>query len=279
GTYAAQAEQRPAGHHYPEIKEMRLTHVRGNEFDDHLAREYQDLSAFESDEMFDWRDAERYAGRANAAASHKAVYPYVPTDWRIVGKDNMTALVDARAKLVSALNRGGRTLAPKEAAIAQAKYDCWVEQQEEGHQPDHIAACRAEFDAAYAALLAAMPAMSEEIARETVYFAFDSSAISAGEQAEINEFVAAMKPMANIVLHVVGHADRSGSSAYNQKLSHARAVAVRSELVRQGMNVAAIASEDLKAAGEDAPAVATADGVKEARNRRVEIIAKGVVTK
>lgn len=275
GTFAAQAEQRPAGVLYPQVDEMRSTTVSGEGFSANLAREYQDLSAFETDEMYDWCDGERYAGKANAAARGEAVMPYVPTEWNIKGEDKMQELVSARARLVAALDAGGRDRKPKEAARAQAMYDCWVEQQEEGHQLDHIAACRGDFEAAYAALTG----MGQEIARETVYFDFDSSAISAKEQAEINSFVAAMKPMEDIVLHVEGHADRSGSNAYNQRLSERRAAAVRQELVRQGMNVAKVKRQDVTASGETRPAVATADGVKEPRNRRVEIIARGAVHK
>ena len=31
------------------------------------------------------------------------------------------------------------------SARAQAQFDCWVEQAEEGHQTDHIAVCRTGF--------------------------------------------------------------------------------------------------------------------------------------
>lgn len=275
GTVAAQAEQRPAGILYPQVKEMRTTTVTGEGFNANLAREYQDLSAFETDEMYDWCDGEKYAGKANAAARGEAVAPYVPTEWNIGEEDKMAELVSARARLVAALDAGGRERKPAVAARAQAMYDCWVEQQEEGHQPDHIAACRGDFEAAYAELTG----MGVEIARETVYFAFDSAAISDQEQSEINDFVAKMAPMNNIVLYVEGHTDTSGSSAYNQRLSERRADAVRKELVSQGMNVAHVKKQDVKAVGESQPAVATGDGVKEARNRRVEIIARGAVHK
>ena len=34
---------------------------------------------------------------------------------------------------------------PHMSARAQAQFDCWVEQAEEGHQTDHIAVCRTGF--------------------------------------------------------------------------------------------------------------------------------------
>lgn len=275
---AAVAEIREAGAHYPEVREMRQTTVVGDSFNAHLAREYQELSRFETDEMYDWRDGECYAIKANAAARNEDVQPYEPTSRTYYNMETLdpdpaitAELVDAHGKLLAFLGSGVKESDPARAAHAQAMYDCWVEQQEEGHQLDHIAKCKEGF------WKAITPTAHEEIARETVYFDFDSAAITSAAQGKINAFVGAMKPMADIVLYVVGHTDRAGSSAYNQKLSQERAVAVREELLRQGMDVAKIGSEKLKAKGESKPAVMTDDGVPEAKNRRVEIIAKGQV--
>ena len=64
---------------------------------------------------------------------------------------------------------------------------------------------------------------------------------------------------------VVGHADTSGSAAYNVRLSERRAKAVADALVGAGVGASTL-SVDWK--GETAPAVATGDGVKEPLNRR-----------
>ena len=69
-------------------------------------------------------------------------------------------------------------------------------------------------------------------------------------------------------ISLAGHADRSASEAYNQRLSERRVEAVRRELVRLGVPDSAIGTV---AQGETDPLVQTADGVREARNRRVEI--------
>ncbi len=68
---------------------------------------------------------------------------------------------------------------------------------------------------------------------------------------------------------MAGHADRSGSDAYNLRLSQRRADAVAAELVRQGVNRNDIG---IQAFGESRPLVPTADGVREPQNRRVEIV-------
>ncbi|EFH11182.1 OmpA family protein, partial [Teichococcus cervicalis] len=70
-------------------------------------------------------------------------------------------------------------------------------------------------------------------------------------------------------IEVAGHADRSGSPQYNQRLSQRRADAVAAELVRQGVSRSAIT---VQAFGESRPLVPTADGVREPQNRRVEIV-------
>jgi OmpA-OmpF porin, OOP family len=70
-------------------------------------------------------------------------------------------------------------------------------------------------------------------------------------------------------IDVTGHADRSGSSAYNMALSKRRAETVRNELIRLGVAANEIS---IAARGEEDPLVATDDGVREPQNRRVEIL-------
>ncbi|MFC3125612.1 OmpA family protein [Pseudoroseomonas globiformis] len=70
-------------------------------------------------------------------------------------------------------------------------------------------------------------------------------------------------------IEVAGHADRSGTPQYNQRLSQRRADAVAAELTRLGVARSAIT---VQAFGESRPLVPTADGVREPQNRRVEIV-------
>jgi OmpA-OmpF porin, OOP family len=72
-------------------------------------------------------------------------------------------------------------------------------------------------------------------------------------------------------IEVSGYTDRSGTPAYNQKLSVRRAENVASELVKDGVPQAAI---DVQGFGESHPLVPTAAGVREPQNRRVEIVLK-----
>jgi len=83
--------------------------------------------------------------------------------------------------------------------------------------------------------------------------------------AEMRSALAAL-PAAEVV--VTGHTDRVGSVEANDRLSLARAEAVRDLLVAAGVARSAVTAVGR---GEREPAVPTADEVAEARNRRVEI--------
>lgn len=102
----------------------------------------------------------------------------------------------------------------------------------------------------------------------TVYFGFDRSDLDAAATQVIDEAAARYAATGSANVMVAGHTDLSGSPAYNQGLSERRAEAVRAALERKGVPVSAISIE---AEGEGNPAVATPDGQREARNRRVVI--------
>ena len=243
----------------------------GTPFNQALFTEYKELTLFEADQMYDWPDAGLFARKAMAAANNDVVLPEELGNWDLPD-EHIGELTEARGRLLAALEATARVQAPVEAAHAQGRFDCWVEQQEENHQPDHIAACRESFYAAMEALEAAMqPTPSPMGAPEPyiVFFAFDSAEIDSGGMGIVDDAVAAAQRMGIIDFSVTGHADRAGSEAYNLALSLRRANAVRDALVARG-----ILSQNISVAGrgEAEPAVPTPDGVREPGNRRVEII-------
>lgn len=102
-----------------------------------------------------------------------------------------------------------------------------------------------------------------------IFFEFDS-AVPGAEAAQIADYVAQnAAPCSWRTFNVVGHADRSGSNAYNMGLSQRRADAVAGLLGARGI---AMGSIETTARGEESPRVPTADGVRELQNRRVEIL-------
>ena len=102
----------------------------------------------------------------------------------------------------------------------------------------------------------------------TVYFEFDKASITAEGQAVIDAASNYAIGGGAQRVAVVGHADTSGSAAYNIVLSRKRANAVAKAMVKDGVSEKIIAV-DWK--GESEPAVMTPDGTKEPLNRRVTI--------
>jgi outer membrane protein OmpA-like peptidoglycan-associated protein len=102
-----------------------------------------------------------------------------------------------------------------------------------------------------------------------VFFDFDRANLTPTALQTISQAAAQAKSGKTTRIDVTGHADRSGSDAYNMALSLRRANAVRDQLVRYG-----IAANQIVVAGrgESEPMVPTADGVREPQNRRVVIV-------
>jgi len=101
-----------------------------------------------------------------------------------------------------------------------------------------------------------------------VFFGHNKSNLTAEAIDVIRQAAAAAKEYGSATVRVVGHADRSGSAGYNQKLSMRRGTAVADALVSEGIARGAIT---VSGKGESEPMVPTDDGVREPQNRRVHI--------
>jgi len=262
-----------------ELANLRGAQPKGDDFTKALTAEYTELASFEADEMYDFTDASYYSQKGLRAADGETVLPQAIAE-RDLPADHVAELTQARADLVALLFAGARDKVPARAARAQAKFDCWMEQQEENFQPEHIAACRDEFHAALKDVQVAMaPAPAPAMAavpppapmtpvRYVVYFPFNSADLS-DEAMKIIDEAAAMAAKDKLDLSVTGHADRAGTEDYNMDLSLKRAGAVQAFLGTKDIGGDKIS---VGGRGEAEPAVATADGVTEPANRRVEII-------
>ncbi len=116
----------------------------------------------------------------------------------------------------------------------------------------------------------AQPAMtaSKQLAKYQVFFDWDKYAVTPEARSVITKAAEEFKKTGTVRITATGHTDTSGSAEYNQKLSERRAVAVKNELVKLGVPAASIVTVGL---GQKDLLVPTADGVREAKNRRVEI--------
>src|SRR3954447_950062 len=107
-----------------------------------------------------------------------------------------------------------------------------------------------------------------EPGRFLVYFAFDRATLDASARRVVTMAADEYKRTGAAQVAVTGYADKAGRPAYNQRLSERRAEAVRRELERLGVPSSAV---QVTGEGENDPAVPTADGVPEARTRRVVV--------
>lgn len=277
------------------LGEAERTAPPGDAFAAALHKGYVELARAEQTES-DFVDARAFADRAIRAAAGVPPAPE-PLGARKLPSEALPALADARERLVRALDRGAsRTDVASEAARAQLAFDCWLQEQEENIQPADIAACRSEFETALAsvesrmtaatvptpvpertrtvvpvspaAYIAPEPAATPLDTRFVVYFDFDKAGVTPATEDQISKAAAAARRTGAAMVRVVGHADRAGTDSHNMTLSRSRAQSVVKALRRLGLPDIGIA---IQAMGEGAPAVATADGVREPRNRRVEI--------
>lgn len=101
-----------------------------------------------------------------------------------------------------------------------------------------------------------------------VFFGHNKSNLTPEALDVIRQAASAAKEYGSSTITVVGHADKSGSPAYNEKLSLRRAGAVKGALVTEGIEDGKISTSGR---GESDPMVPTEDGVREPQNRRVHI--------
>lgn len=263
------------------LNTLQQTTPTGSAFSQALAKEYQKFAEFEAYEMKDWIDQNYFAKKGLRAAAGEVPPPEDPNMWD-EPEDKLGLLNAARTRLVTALDNGGRDRFPAEAALAQAKYDCWVEQQEENHQPKDIEECQHEFIAAMEkleGLMAPAPAPAPEPepapappARPEpvtfmIFFGFDSADLDDGAKTIAGLVAERAAEYDGPKISIVGHTDTSGSVDYNMALSARRADSVKSAL--EGLGVSGGISTD--AVGEGNLMVETADGVKSPQNRRATI--------
>ena len=256
-----------------DIQELRGTTrtTAGTPFTQALTQEYRSLTLFDADVDNDWPNAYIFAAKGLAAAQGQVVLPENTANWDLTAPQR-SEIDGGRAKLITALDNGGRTRLPDVAAKAQAKFDCWVEESSEGWQEAEIAACRGDFFALLAQLGQPMPpppppapmAQREFI----IYFDWDSAKITPEGLRIVDQVAADAKNNVSTRIVLVGHADLSGPASYNLRLSLRRADAVRAALAQRGV---ATERTSVTALGDTEPAVKTARGVREPRNRRVVV--------
>ncbi len=274
---------------FSEVEALNEAQAVGSPFTQSLAGEYREFANSELKEMFDYPDALHFARKGLAAAAGDTVLPEPVGDWNL-SENHIQELSAARGRLIVAYDLGAREQQPALSATAQAKFDCWIESQEEHWHDSGVSECKQQFIDAMNELEAGLQPAAPEVAEITsepnvfdvdasepmdtedamylVFFDWDSSSLGSGA---INVLDAVAKEVAKNpqeTINIVGHTDTSGPTKYNSRLAFKRANSVRDALVQNGVDATLITVD---ARGEDELLVATPDNVREPANRRVNI--------
>lgn len=265
---------------YSEIDALNAAKPVGSPFTQALSAEYKDFANVELKQMFDYPDALHFARKGLAASAGETVMPEPVSDWNL-SEEHIRELSAARGRLVVTFDLGAREIAPATAAKAQAKFDCWIERQEENWKSDAQLGCKDEFLSAISeleGLVQAAPApvkekepttpMLPEEAMYLVFFNWDSAELIPGAVSVIDAIAQEVKKNTPKQINVIGHADTSGDAKYNEKLAFKRANAVRDALVKSGVSADLLV---VNSKGENELLVPTPDNVREPANRRVNV--------
>lgn len=233
---------------------------KGDAFAQALHKVYVERAKFEKGES-DWADVDFFTERARLAADGMPPAPQIAEERDLGGNADVKM---NRDRLIAALATTAPKDTPEACANAQAWFEHWMEQLEEGWQAKDIADAKANFDTN-------MPncvARTRISKRFTIYFDLGKSDLNVEAHKILKLIAAEQAAVKPDNIYLSGHTDTVGSSDFNVKLSAARAQHVAEALAQMGVATKAL---DVKYTGEADLAVPTADETREVRNRRVEI--------
>lgn len=235
-------------------EELEITEARTGAFSAALASEYRQFAKSEIDQ-YDWPDQQHIARKGLQAAKGQQPLPEATQNWRLQD-DDKAVLAAHRENLIHWLNTDARQTSPIRSAKAQARFDCWMEQQEENWQIDHIKTCKDGF-------VENLPEISQ------VQFAFDSAILDIKALEALRKIARDWQNKPGELLLLQGHTDKIGSERYNYRLSRKRAFAVKSSLIAFGLPQDRIQVEIW---GKTRPRLERLNASTAQTNRRVEIL-------
>lgn len=110
---------------------------------------------------------------------------------------------------------------------------------------------------------------AEVFKSDTVHFDFDSSTLKTSEKPHVAAVADYLKANAQNALEIDGHCDERGTEEYNRSLGERRALALREELLRLGIDPMRI---DTVSFGKDKPVAEGHDEAAWKQNRRGEFL-------
>lgn len=268
------------------------------EFYNYLQINYKMYGDYKA-ENYDWKGARLFHRKVNVINNGKKLMPEeVFRDINLVqffSKDiTYEQLFDMRDRMFLIINNNlAKTEYPEEVANLQFYYDCWILEERLYTKYSQIARCKQGFIDTLAYLefkllrlsISERDLIQKNIDKEkiytdvfvrprkyVIYFDFDSSVLTEDSSRVLWEFLKDLeKTQGEYIVNMIGHADRVGTKAYNQKLSKRRTDTIKHYLIKNGI------SEDIikiSWEGEIDPQVITSNNDKENLNRRVTITIK-----
>lgn len=203
-----------------------------------LAGEYFTMARFENDKAYDYKAAKFFTGKAKQAAEGKLVVPSKVSAFDIPA-ENQGELNAARGELITALKTQNTPENAQALAVAQTRYECWLERAEEAADEAHYSTCKSEFQAAMAQLV--LPAAGNPSAA-TAYdigFAANSAVMDESSQKSVAYLVNFLKAPENApyTANLTGFM-AAAQGEFAQNLTNARITAVRNALVEGGVEAA-----------------------------------------
>ncbi len=249
-----------------EYEAVRAMTPHGPKFNQGLRQGYLDYGDLQY-EGTDYSEFVHFAFKAVNSAKGENVLPDEIAS-RTIPAGQIDDLTLSRARLMGALEQGGRRNAPWKAADAQTAFDCWLERTEENADAALIEECKGRFADALAVVENSLT--REASGAHLVFFPFDQSNLTPVAETVVDQVVKDLQAGKAGSLVVAGHTDSSGSDSYNDALSQARAEAVAAALEARGLDQRIT----VRWYGERQPRISTPDGTREQENRRVEVIAQ-----
>lgn len=111
-----------------------------------------------------------------------------------------------------------------------------------------------------------------QVAGDRVFFAYDSSELSAQAQSTLDAQAAWLAAFPAVTITIEGHADERGTDDYNLALSARRAAAARDYLIARGISAGRIETLPL---GESRPVATGSNEASWAQNRRSVTVLTG----
>lgn len=147
-----------------------------------LANEYYNLARHEQEEMYDYKAAKYYLTKAEKLNQGQMVSPAKLSDFE-VGSAQSQELSDARINLISALKTYNIPENRHGLAMAQTRFDCWVEQYAETRNEEAAMRCKNDFLQS----LASLTPPNYDITTISVPFGQGSMALSEQAQESVGQ--------------------------------------------------------------------------------------------